>query len=482
MPKLGVVTTIPGRERMLGVMLESIAPHLDEVRVLACGGADVKAIGELPSNVTVETRADRASVEARFTLVRDWQGLVYTLDDDVAYADAYVAHLAHYAEGRPYPVSLHGQRFERGPVLHYRMMLFPGYAHYRKPTLGGWANQLGFGWACWDNTLFKIPALEPLGNDDAQIAVACQKSQTPMFVVPHDGSLSHCQDAAPAGSIYQADHASGFSKRLGILKKHKRWVTFSGDRTVKPLARPSLSVENVLLARKPTLTVPEGGGVLALCIAARAGKNAERFIGECVAAIREQRMPDGWTLDLRFGVDACPATSAALTTLGVPHWRSDAQVGAYVMRNSLVALRPAHAYAIFDCDDVMKPRYLEWACHAYPNKIIGASREEHGHRRPWVHGVATFGCDAWKKLGGYRAWVCLADSDIIRRAQALGITRHRSEPALYFRRMHAASLIHSKETGLGSPLRRQMQQNIERGINKRDLVVVPVTTPLEYVP
>ena len=467
---------------MASVMLQGIAPHLDEVRVLACGRVDVKRLSrDLPANVTVEAQADRGSVELRFSLVRDWQGLVYTLDDDVVYVDAYVEHLAQYAEGKPYPVSLHGQRFERGPLTHYRPVAFPGAAHYRKPTLGGWASQLGFGWACWDNTKWQVPALEPLGNDDAQIAVACQKSQTPMLVVPHEGNLSHCQDAAPPGSIYQADHASGFAKRMRILKRCKRWVLWPGNNFIKPLIRPSFGVENALLKRKPTLTVPEGGGVLALCIAAKAGKNAQRFIKECVEGIRAQVLPAGWTLDLRFGVDACPATSAALTEQGIPHWTSDAQVGAYVMRNSLVALRPAHAYAIFDCDDVMKPRYLEWACHAYPDKITGASREENGTRRPWVHGVATFGHKAWEKLGGYRAWVCLADSDMIRRAQMLGITRHRSEPALYFRRMHASSLIHSKDTGIGSPLRREMQKAIERGILKRDLVVVPVTTPLDYI-
>jgi hypothetical protein len=165
-----------------------------------------------------------------------------------------------------------------------------------------------------------------------------------------------------------------------------------------------------------------------------------------------------------------------------PHWRSATHVGVYVMRNSLIGLARADVYAVFDCDDVMKPGYLHWACHAYPDKIVGASREERGVRRPWVHGVASFGCEAWRKLGGYRDWLCLADSEIIRRAEALRIPRHRSQPPLYVRRMHPASLIHSADLGLGSPHRVGRQQEIERIMKRRDFAVTPVVAQLDYVP
>lgn len=229
---------------------------------------------------------------------------------------------------------------------------------------------------------------------------------------------------------------------------------------------------------------PDSGGTCAVIVAAY---RATRWISEALESIREQQPRDGWTYTLRIGVDGCEETSALLSSGGQPHWYSPRNVGPYVVRNSLIALEPADAYAVFDADDVMRPDYLSTLLHFMGDGIAGAARQniDHegtvtSHRRAYQSGVAMFSRTAWERLGGYRAWHIAADHDLILRAKASGITLTRPSRPLYFRRIHPESLTQDPEAGFGTLVRWGYKDRAERLTKQGARYVEPVTTAMEY--
>jgi hypothetical protein len=220
-----------------------------------------------------------------------------------------------------------------------------------------------------------------------------------------------------------------------------------------------------------------------------AAYRAKRWILTTLESIRGQETRDGWTYSLRIGVDGCEETSSLLLAEGEPHWYSTTNVGPYVMRNSLIELEPAEAYAIFDADDVMLPEYLAtllgWSDGG--KGIAGASMyriDEDGVRIPGRHryswGVSLIRHQAWTKLGGFRDWRVAADSDLIRRARALRTKVRAGPEPLFERRVVAGSLTRAAETGMESELRRKLREASQSATLARQLRIEPVTTPLEW--
>lgn len=215
---------------------------------------------------------------------------------------------------------------------------------------------------------------------------------------------------------------------------------------------------------------------------------ATQWIRIAVESIRRQEALAGWAYSLRIGVDGCEDTSALLLDEGEAHWFSPKNVGPYVLRNSLIELEPASAYAVFDADDVMRPDYLKTLLRWVGCGIAGGARlridaegEVTNPRRvPYQSGVALFRHEAWQAVGGYRAWPIAADHDLILRAKALGISVTRPKQPVYYRRTHPGSLTQDPETGYGTEARSGYKAEAERLTKQGYLYVDPVTTSLEY--
>lgn len=214
---------------------------------------------------------------------------------------------------------------------------------------------------------------------------------------------------------------------------------------------------------------------------------ATRWIRETIESIRAQEGRDGWSYSLRIGVDGCDETSQLLLDEGEPHWFSTRNVGPYVMRNSLIQLEQASAYAVFDADDVMQPHYLTELLSYVGNGIAGAARthiDERGavirSHAPYQGGVAVISHQAWQALGGYRDWFIAADHDLICRAKANRIRVTRYSRPLYLRRVHPGSLTQDPVSGLGTMARAGHKEMTDRLIKAGARKVEPVTTPLEW--
>jgi glycosyltransferase involved in cell wall biosynthesis len=194
-----------------------------------------------------------------------------------------------------------------------------------------------------------------------------------------------------------------------------------------------------------------------------AAYRAERWIEACLDAWDAVEVPDGWTLDVRIGVDGCHRTADLLHFLGIHYWWSGKNVGTYLIRNSLIARVKADAYVIFDADDMPHADYLtELLPMTSDGSIAGAARrsidetgKEISAHYPYANGVCVIPSDTWDQLGGYRSWRVAADHDLIQRAKAMGIRVRKHRSALYTRRVHPDSLTRSEDVGLRSRHRRR---------------------------
>ena len=94
------------------------------------------------------------------------------------------------------------------------------------------------------------------------------------------------------------------------------------------------------------------------CAIIIAAYNADKYILECIHSVKNQIPLEGWEYDIRIGVDGCQKTADVLRKNKIPFYWSEKNVGAYVMRNSLMYLRPADYYIYFDADDIMNHDFI----------------------------------------------------------------------------------------------------------------------------
>lgn len=213
--------------------------------------------------------------------------------------------------------------------------------------------------------------------------------------------------------------------------------------------------------------------------------NADRFIEECYLSIAGQELFPGWEYEIRVGVDGCPKTAAKLASLAIPYYWSPINVGAYVIRNSLIGLAPADAFAIFDADDVMMPHYLRTLLPLLDlPSIAGAGRYTINlsgqilGQTPYTRGVFVISGEAFRLLGGFRDDRTSCDADLINRAELLSIPLFKIDLPLYYRRKHKDSLTQNKVTGFNSVYRNAIRTKHRQLMENGELYVIPTTTKL----
>jgi hypothetical protein len=250
---------------------------------------------------------------------------------------------------------------------------------------------------------------------------------------------------------------------------------------------------------------------LAVIIAAR---EAAPWIGDCVASVASQQLPAGWRLQIMVGVDACAPTLARARMLDPPNlqlYMFNARVGPYIVFNTLAHLAHDNLLARFDADDVMLPGYLyaqiaqmrgrtepaisqTWS--AYTDAALkpiraplanGSTTRADGKRDAPSDGQFMMPQSVIGLLGGFRPWLCHADTEFLTRARLLGIHFNVCEAHLYLRRVHAASLTNAPHSDYRSQLRQQYAHHVaatkahflkSRAVER----VTPVMAPCVRIP
>jgi len=218
--------------------------------------------------------------------------------------------------------------------------------------------------------------------------------------------------------------------------------------------------------------------------------DSAKWIEESLTSIYAQSAPLGWKIDVRVGIDGCATTRQKMDEIGASYWWSKENVGAYVMRNSLIGLRPADAYCTFDADDVMMPGYLEELI-----RLLGST----GLASPGIR----YDCDEWlgnltlhkagaaaqqafthewlEKLGGFRSYRCESDADLVRRARVMGGQFKKMSAPMHLKRVHEGALTVAPETCVGSPRRGEIIAESWKLARAGELHVEPETTALDHI-
>ncbi len=245
--------------------------------------------------------------------------------------------------------------------------------------------------------------------------------------------------------------------------------------------RHGQQVESLVLAGE--------AGLLSVLIPAR---GAEAFIGDCLASILGQALPEGLRLEVLVGIDACEGTRAAISRCleGMPAEQAQRvrvlfypeQLGVYVMQNSLVwASRGAWVH-IVGADDALAPDSLRPLCGfagecaactpAFILRPTGVLCDERLKRIPGkpafpIKGAIFFSKEVLAKLGGFAPWSCAGDADFLRRADRKNLPVYVCPSVSYLYRQHGVQLSRKSGTHLKSEIRvchwRMTDRRIARG-------------------
>lgn len=208
---------------------------------------------------------------------------------------------------------------------------------------------------------------------------------------------------------------------------------------------------------------------------------------ECVKSVQLQFPISDWKYEIRIGVDGCQKTANILNINKIPYYWSAQNVGVYIMRNSLMLMKPADAYAYFDADDKMEPLYLNCSLrYIHQTGIVMTAKincDEHLKPRTGAvieaGGAMTFTHEVLQSVGGFAPYRCAADTDFMKRVGMAGFKITEIKEGLYLRRHHSGALTRAKDTGMGSPYRKKSWAEMTDQRNKGIIKISPVVTKLE---
>jgi len=213
------------------------------------------------------------------------------------------------------------------------------------------------------------------------------------------------------------------------------------------------------------------------------------FILECIESVYKQEKLEGWKYIFLIGVDGCKKTAEFLIKRNIPFYLSPENITNYGIRNSLMYQFPADAYAYFDSDDVMFPNYIKKSLIGLEKTgivmvaKINCDIELNPKKKPKVEngGAMTFTDEVLKSVGGFKIYKCAADTDFMRRVEMAGYEITKIKEPLYYRRSHPKALTKQKETGMGSPYRKQSWAEMCKAREKGIYKIEPMTIKMEMV-
>lgn len=213
--------------------------------------------------------------------------------------------------------------------------------------------------------------------------------------------------------------------------------------------------------------------------------DSKEFIKDVINSILLQKIPSNYCLEVLIGIDGCDKTWQEVIKYRNNNFRfirMAKNYGTYITFNTLMNYSSGDLIARFDADDVMLDNYLSdqinifesdsdihltrtWSIYTdnKKNPILhklqdGTCTSAAGERQKGSDGQFMMRKDVWKVLGGFKPWVCFADTDFFIRAQFSQFNLFEIEKYLYLRRVHENSLTQSKETGYYSEIRKRYKE------------------------
>ena len=194
---------------------------------------------------------------------------------------------------------------------------------------------------------------------------------------------------------------------------------------------------------------------------------SQDYIEECLDSIESQSyFVKNKKYEILLGIDNCEETLKKV--LEIRHKYRNLKVfmmssnkGTYITSNTLISLSKKSNILRFDSDDIMMPDMVKTILLYSDNyNVIRFGYDNKGMKTGvLVDGSIFYKKNIMKLAGGYRDWVCGADTELMSRISSRVNVKEIKHP-LYYRRFHKDSLTESVNTGIGSQLRNDYTKQI----------------------
>lgn len=214
--------------------------------------------------------------------------------------------------------------------------------------------------------------------------------------------------------------------------------------------------------------------------------DAEKYIEECLDSIFSQTYFENNNYDIVIGIDGCKKTLCKINNIKHKYFNvhvlyMEKNMGLFVTLNTLFSYVKNNNLSKniikFDSDDIMKPNMIEKIMKIGKKYDIVRFYSDNFYDsvEPRVYtksiyppdGVSFMKYSVYDLLGGYKDWICGADSDFLSRLPNDTKIKIMND-VLFYRRFHDNSLTRNPETGKGSKLRESYAKQLKKRISKNN--------------
>jgi glycosyltransferase involved in cell wall biosynthesis len=179
----------------------------------------------------------------------------------------------------------------------------------------------------------------------------------------------------------------------------------------------------------------------------------QEYIEECILSITNQTyFLNNSNYEIIVGIDGCHKTLDVMKKIknkysNLKVYMMEKNSGTYITMNTLIGLSKYDNIIRFDSDDIMKPFMVETILNEKEGDIIqfqcdfyhkGEIVEKQNDN--FANGVILCKRSVYEELGGYQAWPCSADTELLHRAKMAGIKICKIPKKLFYYRQHEKSL------------------------------------------
>jgi len=213
---------------------------------------------------------------------------------------------------------------------------------------------------------------------------------------------------------------------------------------------------------------------------------AQDYIEECLNSVETQTYFVGNDdFEVIVGVDGCEETLDKILEIRDKYRNLRILMmkknrGTYVTTNTIISQVKNEDIIRFDSDDIMMPEMVNeimvfrGEANVIRLKYVKLFENMKTTFHSYAHGVIYLTRTLFNELGGYRAWSCAADTELLKRGKSIITEKFINKP-VFFRRMHGNSLTGSSEFGPQSEVRRKYREMIRDG-NYKEIKIYKKTS------
>jgi glycosyltransferase involved in cell wall biosynthesis len=202
----------------------------------------------------------------------------------------------------------------------------------------------------------------------------------------------------------------------------------------------------------------------------------ENFIEECLDSIQSQDFfKKNKNYEILLGIDNCEKTLKLVMRIidkydNIKVFFMLSNKGTYVTTNTLIKHSKYDKIVRFDSDDIMKTDMMtkinnfigNWDVVRFGFCDFSENIKNCSKTNYLAHGAIAYKKDVFDTLGGYRDWLCSADSDFINRLKP-DYKTYMLDEVIFYRRKHNNSLTSNNTTGIGTELRKKINSKLKVG-------------------